>query len=60
VTPETFDAKMLPPGRELPWLRWYRVTFGLSLVLFAWVAVRRLFGRKRGDESGLLADRAAA
>ncbi|HEV7283145.1 MAG TPA: hypothetical protein VGN57_23265 [Pirellulaceae bacterium] len=46
VTPELFDARMLPPRRELPWLRWYRVTFGLSLALLGWVAFRRLAARK--------------
>ncbi|HEV7283146.1 MAG TPA: hypothetical protein VGN57_23270 [Pirellulaceae bacterium] len=46
VTPELYDAKMLPPRRKLPWLRWYRVTFGLSLALLGWVAFRRLAARK--------------
>ncbi|HEV7283147.1 MAG TPA: hypothetical protein VGN57_23275 [Pirellulaceae bacterium] len=60
VTPERLGARMLPPRRELPWLRWYRVTFGLSLALFAWVAVRKRGARRRVEENGQVAERAAA
>lgn len=52
--PSSWNAIEFPDPRPLPFWRWYRATFAISVALFAYLALRRLagyFGRLRSDPS---------
>lgn len=49
--PDHFDPEPWPERRELPWLRWYRVTFALGCGIMLFLVGRRVATWRRGEGS---------